>query len=44
MITKKEIEQQENEPPLQQVHSHDDSYNDNNTSELTLSDEGSEGV
>lgn len=44
MITKKEAEQQENYPQSQQVHSHDDSCNDNNTSELTLSKECSEGV
>lgn len=44
MITKKEAEQQKNDPQSQQVHSHDDSYNDNNTSELTLSKECSEGV
>ena len=44
MITKKENEQQENDPQSRQVHSHDDSYNDNNTSELTLSKECSEGV
>ena len=44
MITKKETEQQENDPQSQHVHSHDDSYNDNNISELTLSKECSEAV
>lgn len=44
MITKKEGEQQENDPQSQHAHSHDDSYNDNNISELTLSKECSEGV